>query len=63
MVPIHGCLWYTTTICVVGGRVGGGWKPKEEKQSEREKETENVVAMLVLEGTLVRRVRVRNSVN
>lgn len=38
VVPIHGCLWYTTTICVVGGRVGGGWKPKEEKQSERERE-------------------------
>jgi len=23
--PIHGCQWYTTTVCVVEGQVDNGW--------------------------------------
>jgi len=61
VVPIHGCQWYTTTVCVVEGQVDNGWKPKEEKQGRRERETENAAAMLPVPR--VRWVRVRNSVS
>ena len=35
MVPIHGCLWYTTTICVIVGRVDSRWKLKEKNRGRK----------------------------
>lgn len=48
MVPIHGCLWYTTTVCVIVGRVDSKWKLKEKKtggERKRDRDRSNVVGI------------------